>query len=60
MSTPPNNVHRLQIPIGRVVLVAIMWITKLASYQGLILTLQPASDRRRYKVTPSLIDWTQT
>ena len=27
---------------------------------GLILGLCPANERRRYKVTPSLIDWTQT
>ena len=27
---------------------------------GLILGLHPASDRRRYKVTPSLIGWAQT
>ena len=27
---------------------------------GLILGLRPATERRRYKVTPSLIDWAQT
>ena len=27
---------------------------------GLILGLCPANERRRYKVTPSLIDWVQT
>ena len=27
---------------------------------GLILGLRPANDRRRYKVTPSLIGWVQT
>ena len=27
---------------------------------GLILGLRPANERRRYKVTPSLIGWTQT
>ena len=27
---------------------------------GLILDLHPANERRRYKVTPSLIGWTQT
>ena len=27
---------------------------------GLILGLPPANGRRRYKVTPSLIGWTQT
>ena len=27
---------------------------------GLILGLHPAYERRRYKVTPSLIGWTQT
>ena len=29
-------------------------------YIGLILGLRPASERRRYKVTPSLICWAQT
>ena len=27
---------------------------------GMILGLHPANDRRRYKVTPSLIGWGQT
>ena len=27
---------------------------------GMILGLHPANERRRYKVTPSLIGWTQT
>ena len=27
---------------------------------GLILGLRPANERRRYKVTPSLIGWDQT
>ena len=27
---------------------------------GLILGLHPANERRRYKVTPSLIGWVQT
>ena len=29
-------------------------------YTGLILGLRPANERRRYKVTPSLIGWAQT
>ena len=29
-------------------------------YAELILGLRPANERRRYKVTPSLIDWAQT
>ena len=29
-------------------------------YTGLILCLRPANERRRYKVTPSLIGWAQT
>ena len=29
-------------------------------YAGLILGLHPANERRRYKVTPSLIGWAQT
>ena len=34
---------------------------KLAvSLPGLILGLHPANERRRYKVTPSLIGWAQT
>ena len=28
--------------------------------QGPNLGLRPANEKRRYKVTPSLIDWTQT
>ena len=28
--------------------------------KGLILGLRPANERRRYKVTPSLIGWAQT
>ena len=27
---------------------------------GLILDMRPANERRRYKVTPSLIGWVQT
>ena len=30
------------------------------SISGLILGLHPANERRRYKVTPSLIGWAQT
>ena len=30
------------------------------TYAGLILGLRPAIERRRYFVTTSLIDWTQT
>ena len=30
------------------------------SLSGLILGLRPANERRRYKVTPSLIGWVQT
>ena len=30
------------------------------TWAGLILGLHPANERRRYKVTPSLIGWTQT
>ena len=29
-------------------------------YTGMILGLRPANERRRYKVTPSLIGWAQT
>ena len=29
-------------------------------FSGLILGLRPANERRRYKVTPSPIGWTQT
>ena len=32
----------------------------LLGITGLILGLRPANDRRRYKVTPSLIGWAQT
>ena len=34
--------------------------TDYVSITGLILGLHPANERRRYKVTPSLIDWAQT
>ena len=34
-------------------------VNKLA-YRGLILGLRPANERRRYKVTASLIGWAQT
>ena len=30
------------------------------THSGLIIGLRPANERRRYKVTPSLIDWAQT
>ena len=32
----------------------------LIATAGLILDLHPANERRRYKVTPSLIGWAQT
>ena len=35
-------------------------IAVLHTVSGLILGLHPANDRRRYKVTPSLIGWAQT
>ena len=31
-----------------------------AQVSGLILGLHPANERRRFKVTPSLIGWAQT
>ena len=31
-----------------------------AMYSELIVGLRPANERRRYKVTPSLIGWVQT
>ena len=34
--------------------------TALFTWAGLILGLRPANEIRRYKVTPSLIGWTQT
>ena len=34
--------------------------THVAPVSGLILGLCPANERRRYKVTPSLIGWAQT
>ena len=34
---------------------SIVWHTP-----GLILGFRPATERRSYKVTPSLIDWTET
>ena len=36
-------------------------LINMAQYiTGLILGLRPANERRRYKVTPSLIGWAQT
>ena len=35
-------------------------LSKNEEISGLILGLRPANGRRRYKVTPSLIGWTQT
>ena len=36
----------------------ILWFVQCVL--GLILDLHPANERRRYKVTPSLIDWAET
>ena len=33
---------------------------RINNVAGLILGLHPANERRRYKVTPSLIGWAQT
>ena len=33
---------------------------ELQETSGLLLGLRPAKERRRYKVTPSLIGWAQT
>ena len=38
----------------------ILWPVFTNTDSGLILGLRPADERRRYKVTPSLIDWAQT
>ena len=35
-------------------------LIRLAAYPGLILGMHPANERRRYKVTPSLIGWAKT
>ena len=40
-----------------------IWLANLASRHKkaeLILDLRPANEKRRYKVTPSLIGWAQT
>ena len=37
----------------------VIWDDFSASLPGLILGLHPANERRRYKVTPSLIGWAQ-
>ena len=43
--------------MGRIVYVLVFDATTIS---GPILGLHPASERRRYKVTPSLIGWAQT
>ena len=35
-------------------------VKEMESIAGLVLGLHPANERRRYKVTPSVIGWTQT
>ena len=35
-------------------------LTHMLTISGLILGLRPANEKRRYKVTPSLIAWAQT
>ena len=35
-------------------------VTLTYQWPGLILGLRPANERRRYKITPSLIGWPQT
>ena len=40
-------------------LVELSW-QDTSSFSGLILGLRPANEKRRYKVTPSLIGWAQT
>ena len=39
---------------------ASIWWIFIQRLAGLILGLHPANERRRYKVTPSLIGWVQT
>ena len=36
-----------------------LWLDEHASITGMILGLRSANERRRYKVTPSLIGWAQ-
>ena len=38
--------------------ISLVWM--VITNTGLILGLQPANERHRYKVTPSLIGWVQT
>ena len=38
----------------------LQWLIHSLREPGLILGLRPANERRRYKVTPSLIGWAQT
>ena len=48
---------------GRVIIILVDALTTgfaRASNTGLILGLRPANERRRYKVTPSLIGWAST
>ena len=41
-------------------LVTYIWVNFGSGNAGLILVLRPANEKRRYKVTPSLIGWAQT
>ena len=36
------------------------YVNGLIPFLGLILSLRPTNEKRRYKVTPSLIDWAQS
>ena len=45
-----NNLQVVKVPVG----------SFIDTCTGLILGLHPANERRRYKVTASLIGWAQT
>ena len=48
-------------PASEIIVLIAHWLDWMSKYiSGLILGLRPADERRRYKVTPSLIGWAQT
>ena len=46
-------------PTGRIGTSTAHSLCEIQSYPGLILGMHPANERRRYKVTASLIGWAQ-
>ena len=55
-----HNTSALATELNFVYISIISLSYPIVAISGLILGLPPANERRRYKVTPSLIDWAQT